>query len=170
MSSRLGDVPISVNCDASLSFPSLGGVCVAAATAKSAYGAVRLPPVSKTVPALVVSVDASTPHCFAAAAISIARAAAPAPRITRYMSAMLVLPPVVMSLNTGSAYWSCAGAICTRTRSNGTSSSSATSMGSPVYTPWPISLLLMSTATVPSVRTCTHAFGANVTLGSGDGL
>jgi hypothetical protein len=81
---------------------------------------------------LVVHEAGSTFHCFAAAAISIARAAAPAPRMIGYMSWMLVLPPVVWSLKTGSMYTSSAGAICTRTRSNGRSSSSATSIGRPV--------------------------------------
>jgi len=39
--------------------------------------------------------EAGTPHCLAAASTSIARAVAPARRISSHVSAIEVLPPVI---------------------------------------------------------------------------
>ncbi len=131
-SRRLGEVPIRKKRPGSLSGTCLGTGIVPASTASSPYDRLRFEPAWCTAPSLVVHSDAGTFQRLAAAATSIARAAAPAPRSSGYITAMLVLPPVVMSLNTGSAYWFSAGAISTRMRSQGRSSSSATSIGKPV--------------------------------------
>ena len=85
------------------------------------------------------SVLASTFHRSAAAATSISRAAAPALRSGSQCARTVVEPPVACMPNIGLLKASLTGACSTRTVLQSASSSSATSIGMAVSTPWPIS-------------------------------
>src|SRR5271167_2314366 len=89
-------LPISVNLSGLLSATFWGTGSCDATVARLPYVAVR-PDESTTVPAFVVNVDGSTPHRFAAACTSIARAVAPAWRSGNHESRIEVLPPVFIS-------------------------------------------------------------------------
>ncbi len=101
--------------------------------------------------------DASTPHCWAAAATSMKRAAAPALRSVSYEPRTLLLPPVPIRRDHADGF---SGVGPTRTDASSTSSSSATIMGSEVFTPCPISDLSTVMVTTPSVSMCTQPLGA----------
>ena len=73
-----------------------------------------------------------------------------------------MLPPVNCMGMKGTLKAGSAPAISTLTRAGFTSSSSATTIASPVYTPWPISALPMMTVTVSSGATRTKALGCRV--------
>jgi hypothetical protein len=73
--------------------------------------------------------DASTPHSFAAAATSIARAVAPARRSGIHKARTEVDPPVAWKPVAGLKYAGPGGAASTVTCSMATSSSSASSIG-----------------------------------------
>jgi hypothetical protein len=94
VSSRLMPLlPSSVNRLGSLSFTSLGGVCLAAFAASWPYESF-LPLLWSTMPFSVLHSAGSTFHVSAAAPISIARAAAPALRIGSQCPRTEVEPPV----------------------------------------------------------------------------
>ncbi len=94
VSSRLIGLPISLNVFGSLSCTFAGGVSLAAADARCPYVRLRFGPFS-TAPDSVRQMDGSTFHCCAAAAISMARAAAPAWRNCSSPDHTLELPPVI---------------------------------------------------------------------------
>ena len=71
-------LPMRVKADASFSFGSAGTGSLAAASARAPKPALRLPALTTPLDTLIVA--GSTPHCRAAAATSMARAAAPALR------------------------------------------------------------------------------------------
>lgn len=88
------------------------------------------------------------PPCFVAAAVSSCwRAVAAATRSGSY-SACIVFEPPVTWLNPSSGR---ASARVIRTRSTGTSSSSAMTIAQAVVIPWPVSARGRSNVTVPSV-------------------
>src|SRR6266849_5183243 len=77
MSTRLTDLPISFQSLGSLSFTSFGGSSFAAAPATLPKLTLRLLGAWVMTPFAAEHSDAGTPHCCAAAAISISRAVAP---------------------------------------------------------------------------------------------
>ena len=102
--------------------------------------------------------DAATFHCCAAAAISIARAVAPALRKNSCEERMARLPPVDMSPQARlRTRFSCGGANSALTLLQSHSSSSATSIGSAVKLPCPISDLATWIVTVSSRPITTQA-------------
>ena len=119
----------------SLSVAGSGAGSFAAAPASVAYG-IDLPVLgSVTLPLPVVSISAATPHCAAAAATSIARAAAPACRMGSHSRGVVRLPPALCPPKILASAWVCSMLTCAQS----TSSSSAMSIGSIVLAPWPIS-------------------------------
>ena len=98
-------------------------------------------------------------HLPAAAESSIARAVAPTVRICIYEFETEDEPPVICMPNMVCANCGAAGAISARTFDQSQSSSSATSMGSDVITPWPNSRCLTCTVTEPSRAMRKNAFG-----------
>src|SRR5581483_48427 len=103
----------------------------------------------------------STPQVCAAAVSNISRAVAPALRSGSQDVTTLSLPPVSRLPNLG---WS--HACSTRMLDQSASSSSATSMGRAVLTPWPISDLLTHTVMAPVPSILKKALGANDWLDS----
>src|SRR5260221_659482 len=106
--------------------------------------------------------EAGACHFSAAAATSIARATAPALRSCSHELASAVLPPVPCAgPHSRLLYFAAsAGAPSTRIWLQSASSSSATSVGRPVYVPWPISRCFTITVTVLSVPMRTKALGS----------
>ena len=89
---------------------------------------------------------AGTFHCCAAAATSIWRTTAPTRRSGSQWVGVDVLPPAICM----PYFISSRSACSTRTAAQSTSSSSATSIGRDVFTPWPISGLLAMIVTTLS--------------------
>src|SRR5688572_16649349 len=138
VSLRFCDLPSSLNCDAGLSSTSFGGVSLEAASA-SAPNFSFLPCGEMMTPFSALQLRASTPHSAAAALASMCRAVAPALRSFSQPSRTLVLPPVIWPPIRLLMYASPGGANSVLMRVSSTPSSSAMSIGSEVYTPWPIS-------------------------------
>ena len=93
---------------------------------------------------------------------SIARAAAPTRRIGSQFVGVAVLPPATCRW-----YFVVSSVACSmRTFFQSTSSSSAMSIGSIVFTPWPISGFFAMIVTMPSGVMRMNAFGANSAAGS----
>ncbi len=125
---------------ACLSVTSFGGAIFAAASATAPNVTVR--PLGAWVMTLFAArhSDAATPHCAAAAAISISRAVAPALRSGSWELRMLRLPPVEKSPQMRlRRRFSSGRGNSVRTLLQSHSSSSATSIGSAVSVPCPIS-------------------------------
>src|SRR3984893_17519541 len=144
------------------------GTGIAAATlATLPYVRLRPDDLWKTTPWLVEHSDGATPHCCAAAPMSMARADAPALRNGIQKSRMAVLSPVSISPNPGTSYaWSgCATSV--RTRLIEASNSSTRMVGRPLITPWPISDLLRITVMVSSGAIRTQIFGLNSVAAAG---
>jgi hypothetical protein len=76
-----------------------------------------------------------------------------------------VLPPVTCTPSAELMYALPAGAASTRIAPTATSSSSASSVGSAVYTPWPISERSARNAIEPSVSILSHAFACTGDVG-----
>ncbi len=137
---RLTDLPISFQSLGSFSFTSFGGSSLAAASAT--FPKLSLRPPAPWVMKLFDAEhsEAGTPHCCAAAAISISRAVAPALRRYSWELRMVRLPTAAMSpqarLRLTFAFAE-AYSIFTLLQSH--SSSSATSIGAEVMLPCPIS-------------------------------
>ena len=102
----------------------------------------------------------STPHFCAAASTSISRAAAPALRMGSQDERTLELPPVPCIPNAGLKYSLAAGANSVRIFFQSHSSSSAASMQSAVWMPWPISDLSIMIVTLSSAPMRIQAFSA----------
>ena len=88
------------NCFGSFSGTSRGTSSADASATRALYSSVCPLPSCRTTPASVRQAPAGTPHRAAAAAISMARAVAPACRIGAQELRMLVLAPVICSGNT----------------------------------------------------------------------
>ena len=104
--------------------------------------------------------DSGTPHFCAAAAISIWRPPAPTWRSGSQFIGVAVLPPAICK-----PYFGLRSACSTRTSFQSTSSSSAISMGSMVFTPWPISGFFAMIVTTPSGAMRMNEAGTSVTGG-----
>jgi hypothetical protein len=135
-----------------------GGGSAAASAATSTYARDR-PSACRTRPSLVESEAGSAPQRRAAAVTSNARAFAPNWRWSAHASVIDSLPPAPCGPNRQSGVGvekSMPSGICsTTTSSQRTSSSSAISIGSAVFTPWPISGLRqpMTMRSARSMRT-----------------
>ncbi len=142
------DVPMILKSFGSLSRTAegSGGVSVAAAAASSPYVSLRPLDTCVTAPDAVRSSLAGTPQALAAARTIISRPAAPTRRSGSQLSGAAVLPPA----NCGAYFAPSAIACSIRTFVQSTSSSSAISIGSMVFTPWPISGFLAVIVTMPS--------------------
>ena len=108
----------------------------------------------RTTPASAMHSFAGTPHVWAAASTSIARAVAPTLRIAVYDMGVDMLPPANWGPNAGSST-----ADTTRTFFQSAPSSSATIIGSDVLIPWPTSGRAEKTVTVPSGAIRMNALG-----------
>ena len=118
----------------------MGGVSAAAACATSPNRVLRLLALWLMTPRSAVHWSAGTSQRAAAAAISISRAVAPALRKKSCEVRIERLPPVDMSPNARlRRRFSSGGTNSARTWSQSQPSSSATSIGNAVNTPWPIS-------------------------------
>ena len=95
-SMRVSGLPISLNSAGALRGTLPGGGCCAASAASSPNVA-RWPAACSTTPALALHSAACTFHCTAAALMSMARAWAPASRMGRHRSLMLLEPPVIIT-------------------------------------------------------------------------
>ncbi len=137
-----------------------------AASSTSAPYPIRLPEAVFTTALLSVwHALGSTLHRFAAAAISISRAAAPAFASGSHDPRTLVLPPVPCRPKTGLKYCGAAGANSVLIFFQSRSSSSARIIVSAVLIPWPISDLSISSVVVSSGAICTHALIAAGSFG-----
>jgi hypothetical protein len=165
VSKRVRARPICEKALGALTVASAGAGSAAAAVASWPY--VRRSPSPRTMaPFSARSSLAATPQCSAAAVMRRWRASAPARRSLSQPSRTLVLPPVTCVPSSVFVYCSPAGAASTRIDSTGTSSSSAISVGSDVYTPCPISDLSERKVMLPSVPMRSHAFGCTGASGS----
>src|SRR5258706_1244185 len=144
----------------SLSLTSAGTFCFAASLAS--WPKVAFFSFQEITPFATRISETGACHFSAAAATSIARATAPALRSCSHELASAVLPPVPCAgPHRRLLYFAAsAGAPSTRTCDQSASSSSATSVGRPVYVPWPISRCLTITVTVLSLATRTKALAA----------
>src|SRR5258706_5825463 len=144
----------------SLSLTSAGTFCFAASLAS--WPKVAFFSFQEITPFATRISETGACHFSAAAATSIARATAPALRSCSHELASAVLPPVPCAgPHSRLLYFAAsAGAPSTRTCDQSASSSSATSVGRPVYVPWPISRCLTITVTVLSLATRTKALAA----------
>jgi hypothetical protein len=121
----------------------------------------RLPDAWVSTLSLVRISPAGTPQAWAAADTSIARAVAPAVRYCRYELAMADEPPVPCMPKARLAYsFTLAPAYSVRTSDQSASSSSATSVASPVVLPWPISWCLLTMVTRLSAPMLTNWLGS----------
>ena len=141
----------------SLSVGAAGTFRAAAVVASAPYDSRRDEPACTTTPRSTAHSAAGTPQVRAAAPTSISRACAEAVRSGSQRLLTLELPPVNCSPNLGSAL-----ACSRRTDSSGTSSSSATIMGSEVRTPWPISDLVSQRVMLPSGAIWSSGLGLSV--------
>src|SRR6266852_3451310 len=140
ISMRLTDLPISFQSLGSFSFTSFGGSSLDAASATLPKLSLRL--LRACVMKLLEAEhsDAGTPHCCAAAAISISRAVAPARRNYSWELRMVRLPTDAMSPHARLRFtFALAEAYSIFTLLQSHSSSSATSIGAEVMLPCPIS-------------------------------
>src|SRR5881296_3846950 len=160
VSRRRTRVPRIFQSFASLSGTSAGAGSAAALAASFPYVRRRLLGVWITAPFSARHAALSTPQVSAAALTSISRAAAPALRSGVNAARTLVLPPVPCMPNIGLMYALSAGADSMRIFDQSASSSSASSIGSDVVTPWPISERSTTTTTLSSAPMRSHAFGA----------
>jgi len=101
-----------------------------------------------------------TPKRCAAACTNNARAVAPAWRYRSNSDKVVVEPPVICKPTAVCAYTGAAFACATLIFDQSASSSSATSIGSEVQIPWPISECASRMVTLSSLPTRTNAFGA----------
>jgi len=101
-------------------------------------------------------VAGSTPHVWAAAATSIARAVAPALRSVSHDDRTLREPPVDIGRDHAAGF---SGTGPSWTLDQSASSSSARIMASAVCGPWPISDLSIVSVTIPSLPTRSQALG-----------
>src|SRR5207245_9630819 len=95
LSTRATRLPTSLKSFGSFNVTCAGGVSPPAFEASSPNVARRPDPEWETTPPSTVISEAGTPHSTAAAPTSIARAVAPARRISSHASAIEVLPPVL---------------------------------------------------------------------------
>ena len=108
-------------------------------------------------------VFSGTLHVCAAAVTSIVRAAAPDSRSTFHMPRTLLLPAVsCWPPKLGLPYLASAGAHSVLIFRQSKSSSSATSIGIDVITPWPISSMVSMMRTLSSASIWIQTFGSNV--------
>ena len=115
-----------------------------------------------TSPLSVVSELSGTLHVCAAAVTSIARAAAPDSRSTFHIPRTLLLPAVICCPpKLGLPYLASAPTHSVLIFVQSKSSSSATSIGIDVITPWPISSIVSMMRTVSSASTLIQTFGSN---------
>ena len=120
-----------------------------------------------TSPFSVETVFSATPQVWAAAVISIARAVAPDSRSVFHMPRTLLLPAVnCWPPKLGLPYFASAGAHSVLILFQSMSSSSATSIGIDVITPWPISSMVSVIVTVSSAAIFTQTFGSKTPAAS----
>jgi hypothetical protein len=110
----------------------------------------------RTTPASAMHSFAGTPQVCAAASISIARAVAPTLRIAVYDTGVDMLPPATCGPKTASRV-----AETTVTFFQSAPSSSAMTIGSDVFIPWPTSGRAEYTVMLPSGAIRMNAFGMN---------
>ena len=162
MSRRGSDLPISVKFFGSFSVTSFGTGRAAALSTSAPYLRRRPLALWTTSPFSVVSVFSGTLHVCAAAVTSIARAVAPALRRIFHMPRTLLLPAVsCWPPKFGLPYFASAGVHSVLIFVQSMSSSSATSIGIEVITPWPISSCVSMMRTVSSLFTLSQIFGSN---------
>ena len=143
----------------------LSGTASALAASASAPNDSFCPAGPITTPFSVRQSVALTFHLLAAVETSIARAVAPTVRICVHEFTTDEEPPVIWIPNMVCVNCGAAGANSARTFDQSQSSSSATSIGNEVMTPWPNSRCFTCTVTDPSRAMRRNAFG--VVLGFG---
>ena len=152
--------PVSASSCGARSVGCCGTSSRAASAATVPKGSVRPEATWTTWLLRVVQVDGGTCQRRAAAVISISRAAAPVRRIRSWNDWMLSLLPVNMKLTRGLRKSGANGALSRRTVLQSAPSSSASSAGSVVEMPWPISACESIRVTSFSGPIRTHAVSA----------